>query len=88
MSGRGYLDALTIDYDGIFSDSAVEGGAENRLSLAGLVHLGGPPRCGVRHHGVAGDRLRPRHDQEGFAFAAFAGKAVTGRDSSQGRGRM
>ncbi|HEY7027942.1 MAG TPA: translocation/assembly module TamB domain-containing protein [Gemmatimonadales bacterium] len=43
MSGRGYLDALTIDYDGIFSDSAVEGGAENRLSLAGLVHLGGPP---------------------------------------------
>ena len=42
MSGRGYLDALTIDYDGIFSDSAVEGGAENRLSLAGLVHLGGP----------------------------------------------
>ncbi|HSR91336.1 MAG TPA: hypothetical protein VLK88_08510, partial [Gemmatimonadales bacterium] len=43
MSGSGYLDALTIDYDGIFSDSAVEGGAENRLSLAGLVHLGGPP---------------------------------------------
>jgi translocation and assembly module TamB len=42
LSGRGFLDALNIDYDGVFSDSAVAGGAENRLSLVGLVHLGGP----------------------------------------------
>jgi translocation and assembly module TamB len=41
LAGGGYLDALAVDYDGDFADSAVKGGAENRLSLAGLVHLGG-----------------------------------------------
>jgi hypothetical protein len=41
LEADGFFDAMRVDLDWVFDDTAVDGGATNQLALSGLVHLGG-----------------------------------------------